>query len=219
MAQHPRAVSGDNTRPFPGDRKSVSAQSQRWVVLKFGGTSVSRRNRWDTIGRIAAKRMIGDEARVLVVVSALSGVTNELQAIVNGDGIDGRIAGLVERHRAFCAELDRRWREQLASRRLYVNDIFLTLVLRPTQGSAGVIERILKGPRARDADITRDLRELSGVGRRVPWLAAVGALAVLSIPTRPARRPPQAEGLWRSALDGQGNPYPLLHLEWQGEPA
>ena len=84
----------------------MSPQSQRWVVLKFGGTSVSRRNRWDTIGRIAAKRMVGDEARVLVVVSALSGVTNELQAIANGDGIDGRIAGLVERHRAFCAELD-----------------------------------------------------------------------------------------------------------------
>ena len=73
----------------------MSPQSQRWVVLKFGGTSVSRRNRWDTIGRIAAKRMVGDEARVLVVVSALSGVTNELQAIANGDGIDGRIAGLV----------------------------------------------------------------------------------------------------------------------------
>lgn len=28
------------------------------------------------------------------------------------------------------------------------------------------------------------------------------ALAVLSIPTAPARRPPQTEGLWRSALDG-----------------
>ena len=26
------------------------------VVLKFGGTSVSRRNRWDTIGRLAAER-------------------------------------------------------------------------------------------------------------------------------------------------------------------
>lgn len=60
----------------------------------------------------------------------------------------------------FCHGLDMRWREQLESRRLYVNDIFLTLVLRPTQGGAGVIERILKGPRARSADITRDLREL-----------------------------------------------------------
>jgi len=60
----------------------------------------------------------------------------------------------------FCAALDARWREQLASRRLYVNEIFLTLVLRPTQGGAGVLERLLKGPRARDADLGRDLREL-----------------------------------------------------------
>ena len=60
----------------------------------------------------------------------------------------------------FCAALDARWREQLTSRRLYVNDIFLTLVLRPTQGSAGFLERLMKGPRARDADISRDLRDL-----------------------------------------------------------
>lgn len=60
----------------------------------------------------------------------------------------------------FCATLDARWREQLAGRRLYVNEIFLTLVLRPTQGSAGLIERLLKGSRASDADVARDLREL-----------------------------------------------------------
>lgn len=81
------------------------AEAQRWVVLKFGGTSVSRRERWDTIGRLAAKRMATGDTRALVVVSALSGVTNELQAIANGDGIDARIAALVERHRAFCVEL------------------------------------------------------------------------------------------------------------------
>ncbi|GAB3364510.1 bifunctional aspartate kinase/diaminopimelate decarboxylase [Lysobacter rhizosphaerae] len=84
----------------------MTAGATPWVVLKFGGTSVSRRNRWDTIGRLASKRMAEDGARVLVVVSALSGVTNELQAISNGDDIAGRIAALVERHRAFCTELD-----------------------------------------------------------------------------------------------------------------
>ncbi|MET3527728.1 VirB4 family type IV secretion/conjugal transfer ATPase [Phenylobacterium koreense] len=63
----------------------------------------------------------------------------------------------------FCAGLDEHWREQLASRRLYVNDIFLTLVLRPTQGSAGLVERLLKGPRNRNADISRDLRELHAI--------------------------------------------------------
>ncbi|WP_457095665.1 bifunctional aspartate kinase/diaminopimelate decarboxylase [Lysobacter sp. P5_B9] len=83
----------------------MTAGATPWVVLKFGGTSVSRRNRWDTIGRLASKRMAEDGARVLVVVSALSGVTNELQAIANGDDIAGRIAALVKRHRAFCAEL------------------------------------------------------------------------------------------------------------------
>ncbi|MDI9240566.1 bifunctional aspartate kinase/diaminopimelate decarboxylase [Lysobacter sp. LF1] len=82
------------------------AEANRWVVLKFGGTSVSRRNRWDTIGRLAGKRMSEEGVRVLVVVSALSGVTNELQAIANGDGIEARVAALVERHRAFCGELD-----------------------------------------------------------------------------------------------------------------
>lgn len=60
----------------------------------------------------------------------------------------------------FCGTLDARWRAQLEGRRLYVNDIFLTLVLRPTQGSAGFIERLFKGPRASDADLPRDLREL-----------------------------------------------------------
>lgn len=77
-----------------------------WVVLKFGGTSVSRRHRWDTIGRLAMKRAEDEGARVLVVVSALSGVTNELTAIADGRDIDARIETLVERHRTFCAELD-----------------------------------------------------------------------------------------------------------------
>ena len=77
-----------------------------WIVLKFGGTSVSRRHRWDTIGRLAKQRADADNARILVVVSALSGVTNELQAIADGREVEARIDALIERHRAFCAELD-----------------------------------------------------------------------------------------------------------------
>jgi type IV secretion system protein VirB4 len=60
----------------------------------------------------------------------------------------------------FCGALDARWREQLASRRLYVNEIFLSLVMRPTQGGAGFLERLMKGSRNRDADVARDLRDL-----------------------------------------------------------
>src|SRR5690606_434282 len=82
--------------------------SDRWFVLKFGGTSVSRRERWDTIGRLARETAERGDARVLVVVSALSGATNELQAIATAAAdadIAARVETLAERHRAFAAEL------------------------------------------------------------------------------------------------------------------
>jgi diaminopimelate decarboxylase/aspartate kinase len=49
-----------------------------WVVLKFGGTSVSALGRWHTIAAQVRERLeLG--LRPLVVCSALSGVTNELE--------------------------------------------------------------------------------------------------------------------------------------------
>lgn len=87
----------------------AGAAAPDWIVLKFGGTSVSRRHRWDTIGRLMKRRADEENVRVLVVVSALSGVTNELQAICDGHadvaGMHARIAALVHRHEDFAAEL------------------------------------------------------------------------------------------------------------------
>ncbi|HOZ04920.1 MAG TPA: bifunctional aspartate kinase/diaminopimelate decarboxylase [Arenimonas sp.] len=81
-----------------------------WIVLKFGGTSVSRRNRWNIIGQLMRKRMQDEQVRVLVVVSALSGVTNTLQSIIDQyadrTAVQTLVDGLVEKHRGFCAELE-----------------------------------------------------------------------------------------------------------------
>jgi len=78
-----------------------------WIVLKFGGTSVSRRHRWDTIGKLAKQRAEATGGRVLVVVSALSGVTNELTAIADGAADSAaRVDALEARHREFLAELE-----------------------------------------------------------------------------------------------------------------
>ncbi|KAF1686191.1 diaminopimelate decarboxylase [Pseudoxanthomonas broegbernensis] len=83
------------------------AASGGWIVLKFGGTSVSRRHRWDTIGRLAKKRADETGGRVVVVVSALSGVTNELTAITDGAADTAqRMDALERRHREFLAELE-----------------------------------------------------------------------------------------------------------------
>ncbi len=86
---------------------SSSPLVDRWIVLKFGGTSVSRRHRWNTIGELAKKRAEETGGRVLVVVSALSGVTNELTAIADGAADSrARVAALVARHNDFLAELE-----------------------------------------------------------------------------------------------------------------
>ncbi|WP_433853982.1 bifunctional aspartate kinase/diaminopimelate decarboxylase [Stenotrophomonas nitritireducens] len=86
---------------------SSSPLVDRWIVLKFGGTSVSRRHRWNTIGELAKKRADETGGRVLVVVSALSGVTNELTAIADGAADSrARAAALVARHNDFLAELE-----------------------------------------------------------------------------------------------------------------
>ena len=84
-----------------------TAPAPRWLVLKFGGTSVSARARWDNIGALAAGRARDHDARVLVVVSALSGVTNALTAIADGAADSAqRVATLEQRHRDFLADLE-----------------------------------------------------------------------------------------------------------------
>jgi diaminopimelate decarboxylase/aspartate kinase len=88
---------------------TVAAGAADWIVLKFGGTSVSKRERWDAIGRLMRERVAEADARVLVVVSALSGVTNELQAIVDrredAAAVAAAIEALAARHLAFATEL------------------------------------------------------------------------------------------------------------------
>lgn len=81
--------------------------SAPWVVAKFGGTSVATRARWVAIGDIAAAHHAAGR-RVLLVVSALSGVTDLLQAIATGGADECRAAAhaaIVGRHRALQGEL------------------------------------------------------------------------------------------------------------------
>ncbi len=71
---------------------------------------------------------------------------------------DPALAGEVDD--PFCRRLDDAWRERLAGRRLYVNDIFLTLVRRPLQGGAGFLERLVKPRGQHAAEEARELRQL-----------------------------------------------------------
>lgn len=54
-----------------------------WVVMKFGGTSVSSVDCWSTICEQAARKLKAGK-KVMIVVSALSGVTNLLGRLAEG---------------------------------------------------------------------------------------------------------------------------------------
>jgi diaminopimelate decarboxylase/aspartate kinase len=87
----------------------VSEQvNQPWLVMKFGGTSVSSKERWQTI--IAqAQRARGEGHKVLVVVSALSGVTNLLTSLADSANPAERtklLAAIAERHAALLHALE-----------------------------------------------------------------------------------------------------------------
>lgn len=76
-----------------------------WVVLKFGGTSVSTAANWHNIARVVRARL-ATPARVLVVHSALSGITDRLEQLLT--------AALAGAHEPLLQAIERR-HVQLAS--------------------------------------------------------------------------------------------------------
>jgi bifunctional diaminopimelate decarboxylase / aspartate kinase len=66
------------------------------VVVKFGGTSVSTRERWETIAQVA-RGVLAEGLRPVVVCSALSGVSNLLERVL-GEAVRGE-------HRATLDEI------------------------------------------------------------------------------------------------------------------
>ena len=75
-------------------------ENDRWVVLKFGGTSVASFERWKTIKSIVEKRR-KEGFRPLIVCSALPGISDELET-----GMSEKIIETIsERHEKLAKEL------------------------------------------------------------------------------------------------------------------
>ncbi len=82
--------------------------TQSWRVMKFGGVSVADPARWRTIAGLVKDRLNSGD-RVLVVHSALSGVSNQLEALPQ-EALEGRgeVAAetIKQTHRNFAADAD-----------------------------------------------------------------------------------------------------------------
>src|ERR1051326_7883122 len=80
-----------------------------WVVHKFGGTSVANAERYRAAAAIVLESQPGE--RVAVIVSAMSGVTNELIRAVelaakHDASYLANLAELKQKHLATIAELE-----------------------------------------------------------------------------------------------------------------
>jgi bifunctional diaminopimelate decarboxylase / aspartate kinase len=86
----------------------VSAPASPWVVLKFGGTSVSSAANWHNVARVLRARL-AENVRPVVVHSAISGITDRLDALL-ATAIEGRhepvYRQIEERHRELARELN-----------------------------------------------------------------------------------------------------------------
>lgn len=80
--------------------------SEAWLVLKFGGTSVSSLEQWETIAKLASERL-DDGHRVVLVCSAVAGITDALQALVDHPGDNDPVAleTIRQRHLLLAQEL------------------------------------------------------------------------------------------------------------------
>ncbi len=96
----------------------------------------------------------------------------------------------------FSRALNEAWRKRLAAKKLYVNDLYLTIARRPLQGSAGTLEGLLRafGARVGPERSARasEIRELSAArATLIATLAPYGAraLRVYDTPKGPCSEP------------------------------
>src|SRR6185503_3408345 len=78
-----------------------------WFVLKFGGTSVSSLANWRNIAKVASDRAAGG-ARVLIVHSAITGITDRLERLLDSALVrahEDELRAIEERHHRLAAEL------------------------------------------------------------------------------------------------------------------
>src|SRR5581483_3829711 len=87
--------------------QSVTRVASSWIVLKFGGTSVSSLPNWRNIAAVIRDRLASG-ARVLLVHSAITGITDRLEKLLEAALVrapDAELRAIEERHARLAAEL------------------------------------------------------------------------------------------------------------------
>ena len=107
----------------------------------------------------------------------------------------------------FSSQLDRRWRERLAGRQMYVNELFLTIIRRPLQGRLGWADQLRSW--AGRASIPRDVA--IAAERRALDAAREALVAALS------QYSPRVLGIYETAEGFRSEQLEFLSCLFNGE--
>lgn len=175
--------------------------SATWVVLKFGGTSVAGPEQWEAIARLAAARA-DTGRRVLLVCSALAGITDALQELVDSPAEPSDpILDILQRHEELARGLRVASQDLLDDARQFLHHEHEALHANhhPAHQAAllGIGERLS----------TRIGARFLGQRLDAEWVDARDALEVLPEPEGAESR------AWLSARCAAG-PSPALQAQW-----
>jgi len=180
--------------------------TDQWLVLKFGGTSVSGKRQWETIESLARQRL--DKGyRVLLVCSAITGVTDALQNLAEqaDTHADSEVEKILSRHRQLAAELGVETEDLLREAAEQI-----TMILKRIAGAtdaagryAGIASLLPVG----EWLSTRIGERYLAQNQAIDWVDACEALQALAEDESHARR------TWLSARCAS-SPDPALQKRW-----
>lgn len=173
--------------------------SKPWVVLKFGGTSVAGRPQWETIARLLEERR-REGRRVLLVCSAVAGVTDALERLADG-GREASVDSVLRRQSDLAAELGIQADPILAEGRERMQAALANLAGDPHPANRAALMALGEWFSSRLG------HAFLAAGTDIEWVDACEALEVLPEPDVDLRR------AWLSARCEAG-PDPALQLSW-----
>jgi diaminopimelate decarboxylase/aspartate kinase len=181
-----------------------------WIVMKFGGTSVATLPRWQNILELVSSRR-AEGARVLVVVSALSGITDALKQMC-AEGEKGKRSeaakAIAERHDSLLAHMQLAMPETLAAR---LKDLATLAEEGPSRlGELAWAARIQAHGELLSSALGAAF--LSHSGLPTTWIDARDCLAAVALPNQNER-----SKLLSAMVDAKPDPALAARLAGQGE--
>jgi diaminopimelate decarboxylase/aspartate kinase len=155
-----------------------------WIVLKFGGTSVSSLANWANIVQIVRERRAGG-ARVLIVHSAVTGITDRLERLLDaaiGQAQEEELRAIEERHRRLAADLEVPLGEDVERRLAELREIAAGVAL-VGEVSERTRARVMAAGELMATEIGS--RYLKRAGLEVAWLDARTLLRAERVPGAP----------------------------------